>query len=263
MKDLSANIGPSMPIIADKENDLIYFGLDGRIFNTTTGIYANEVSQNTQERFPRAHANQFFIHQSTIRSAARSLVHLYLPISLEDPGFNQLLGIYIPELFEKYGAKGSFKIEADLADDFDLNFSLEHGMSLKNAGVGITIHGKKSGLFSSYEEAITFTMTLDIEEIDIHIQDLVVHTNIGEAKVSASFLTSSSIGKLVRNNWDQFFESLINFKLNEVNVNNKEYDIKKLDPQIELSAGQIPNSTVAFSYKEEYMYFGFKFFNDD
>ena len=263
MNDLSANVGPSMPITADKPNDLIYFGLDGRIFNTTSGEYKNEINPDLMERFPRAHSNQFFVHQSTIKAALRSLVHIYLPISLEDPSFNQLLGIYIPELFEKYGEKGSFKIEADLSDDFDLDFSLEHGISLTNAGVGVTIYAKKNSIFSSYEKAVTFSMNLDIVDIDVHIQDLVVYTNIGKATVTNGFLTSSGIGNIVRNNWNQFFETLINFKTNEVNVNNKEFDIKSLDPQIELAAGQIPNSTVAFSYKKEFMYIGMRFFNDD
>ncbi|CAI2367342.1 unnamed protein product [Moneuplotes crassus] len=263
MQDLSANVGPSMPIVTDKENDLIWFGLDGRIYNSTIETYSNEISQVQQERFPRAHSNQFFVHQSTIQAAARSLSKLYLPISLEDPSFNQLLGIYIPELFEKYGSKGSFKIEADINHDFDLNLSIEHGISLTNIGAGITIYGKKSGLFSKYEKAVTFSMNVDIEDVDVHIQELVVHTNIGKAKVTNSFLTSSSIGNIVRNNWDQFFESLINFKTNEVNVNNKEFDIKKLDQQIELSSGQIPNSTVAFNYRDEYMYLGIRFFSDD
>jgi hypothetical protein len=262
MEDLSANIGPSMPIQFDKDNDLIYFGLDGRVYNSTVKQYYNEVSINQMSRFPRAHSNQFFIHQSTIEQAARSLKRLFLPISLEDPGFNQLLGIYIPELFEKYGSDGQFKIEAELSDDFDLKFTLEHGISLQNAGVGIVIYAKKKGFMSKYSEALKFSFNLDIEDIDVHIQSLIIHTNIGEAKVSNSFLTYSGIGNVVRNNWDQFFESLINFKLNEVNVNNKEFDLKTLDEQIALAEGQIPNSTVAFSYKEEYMYAGIRFFND-
>lgn len=263
MEDLAANVGPSMAVIPDKENDLIYFGLDGRIHNTTTGDYANEVNQVAQERFQRAHSNQFFIHQSTVQAAVRSLKRLYMPISLEDPSFNQLLGIYIPELFEKYGSNGKFKIEADMNDDFNLDFSVENAISLTNVGVGVTIYAKKHGLFANdYKKALTFSMNLDIENIDLHIQDLVVHTNIGKAKVSNSYVTSSSIGDVVRNNWDQFFETLINFKTNEINVNNKEFDIKTLDQQIELSAGNIPNSTVAFNYRKEYMYFGLRFFTD-
>jgi hypothetical protein len=263
MQDLSANIGFSMPFKIDKQNDLIYFGLDGRIYNTTTGEYQNEVAVDLMERFPRAHANQFFIHQSSIEAALRSAKNLFLPISLEDPGFNQLLGIYIPELFEKYGEKGSFKIEVDLSNDFDIKFSLKNGISLANAGIGVTIYGKKSGNRETYEQALTFSMNLDIQKIDLYIQELVVHTNIGEAKISNSFLTSSSIGNITRNNWNQFFESLINFELNEVNINNKEFDIKSLSSYVDLISGQIPNSTVAFSYKEEYLYAGLKFFNDD
>ena len=261
--DLSANVGFSMPIKADKENDLIYFGLDGRIYNTTTGDYANEINKKAMERFERAHSNQFFIHQSSLQAALRSAKRIYLPYSIEDPAFNQLLGIFIPELFKKYKSTGIFKIEAEVNDDFDLNLSIEHGISLTNVGVGITIYGKKKGLFSSFEEALTFSMVLDIVDIDIQIQDFVVYTNIGHAKVSNSFLTKSKIGNLVRNNWDQFFESLINFQLNEINVNNKEFDIKSLDEQIDLRSGQIPNSTVAFSFKDEFMYIGMRFFNDD
>lgn len=263
MGDLAANVGPSMPIKLDKTNDLLYFGLDGRIHNTTTGQYSNEVMAQSATRFPRAHSNQFFIHQSTIESAMRAAKRLFMPISIADPSFNQLLGIYIPELFDKYGAKGSFKIEAEASDDFNVRFTLEHGISLTNVGLGVIIYGKKSGLFTSYEEALKFSFTLDIEEVDVHIQELVVYTNIGDAKVTNAFLTQSNIGTITRNNWNQFFETLINFQLNEINVNNKEFDIKSLDQQIDLISGQIPNSTVAFNYKEGFMYAGMRFFNDN
>lgn len=260
--DLSANIGFSEPFDLDKDNDLINFGLDGRIYNTTQNEYYNEIIVNKADRLSRSHSNQIFIHQSTIESVARSLKRLYLPLSVEDPGFNQLLGIYMPELYNKYGSKGKFKLEIDTTDDFSLAFVLNKGISVSNLGLSITIFGKKNNLFASYEEALKFSMIVDIEQIDVHIQDLVVYTNIGKAKVSNSFLTMSNIGTLIRNNWDQFFESLINFGLGEVNVNNKEFDIKKLDEQIDLISGQIPNSTVAFSYQDEFAYIGMRFFND-
>lgn len=48
----------------------------------------------------------------------------------------------------------------------------------------------------------------------------------------------------------------------QVNVNYKYFDIKSLDSQIELSAGQFPNNTVSTKYKEEYLYVGITFFND-
>jgi hypothetical protein len=262
MDDLSANIGFSMPFELDKENDLINFGLDGRIHNDTKTEYYNEVFPTRAERFSRSHSNQIFIHQSTIESAARSLMRLYLPISIEDPSFTQLLGIYLPELYDTYGKDGLYKIEADASDDFNLEFLLNQGIKVSNLGLGITIYGKKKGMFNSYKEALKFSLTLDIEEIDIHIQDLVVYTNIGKATARNSFLMSSNVGDLARNNWDQFFESLINFQLGEVNVNNKQFDIKSLDQQIDLIAGQIPNSTVAFSYQDGFAYIGLRFFND-
>jgi len=263
MQDLSANLGFTRPFTLDKENDLLTFGLDGRIYNTTTGMYGNEIVQKTAARFARAHSNQIFIHQSTIQAAIRSAKHLFLPIEVEQPSFNQLLGIYIPELFEKYGDKGSFKIAVDSNDDFDVHFTLDHGISVMNVGLDVTIYGKPSGYFKSYEEALTFSLTLDLEEVDVHIQELVVYTHFGDAKVTNGFLTKSSIGEIVRNNWNQFFESLINFQLNEINVNNKEFDIKTLDEQIDLISGQVPNSTVAFNYQDEFMYVGVRFFNDD
>ena len=148
-------------------------------------------------------------------------------------------------------------------NDFDLSFNLIKGIALRNVGLDVVIYAKPKGFFKKYSKALEFSMTLDIPEIDVHIQELVVNTHIGEAKVSNAFLMDSKIGKIVRNNWDQFFESLINFQLNEVNVNNKQFDIKTLDPQIDLTSGKFPNSTVAFSYQEEFMYIGLKFFNDD
>jgi hypothetical protein len=262
MQDLSANIGFTRPFTLDKENDLITFGLDGRIYNTTQMMYSNSIFQKEAVRFPRAHSNQIFIHQSTIESALRSVKRMFLPITISDPSFNQLLGIYIPELYEKYEG-GSFMIEADANDDFDLSFNLIKGIALRNVGLDVVIYAKPKGFFKKYSKALEFSLTVDIPEIDVHIQELVVNTHIGEAKVSNAFLMDSKIGKIVRNNWDQFFESLINFQLNEVNVNNKQFDIKTLDPQIDLTSGQFPNSTVCFSYQEEFMYIGLKFFNDD
>lgn len=263
MKDLSVNLGFTRPFTLDKENDLFTFNLDGRVYNTTTGMYGNEIVQKTAVRFPRAHSNQIFVHQSTAQAAIRSLKHIYMPIEVEDPSFNQLLGIYIPELFEKFGATGSFKIAVDSNDDFDVRFTLDHGISMMNVGLDVTIYGKSTGYLKSYQEAMTFSLTLDLEKVDVHIQELVVHTHIGDSKVSNAFMTKSSIGNIVRNNWDQFFETLINFKLNEININNKEFDIKSLDAQIDLISGQIPNSTVAFDYQDEFMYIGMRFFNDD
>lgn len=263
MKDLSANIGFARPFTLDKENDLIKFGLDGRVHNDTKGEYYNDITVKTADRFSRSHSNQIFIHQSTIESAVRSLKRLFLPISIEDPSFTQLLGIYVPELYQLYGEKGLFKIEADANDDFSIQFVLNKGIKVSNLGLSVVIYGKKSGLFHSYKEALKFSMTVDIDQIDVHIQDLVVYTNIGKAQVTNSFLIESKIGNVVRNNWDQFFETLINFQLGEVNVNNKQFDIKTLDQQIELISGQIPNSTVAFSYQDEFAYVGMRFFNDN
>lgn len=263
MKDLSANIGFSKPFNVDKANDFLNFGLDGRIFNTTTQQYNNAITQTQATRFARSHSNQFFVHQSTIEAALRSLKRLFLPFSLSDPSFNQLLGIYIPELYEKFGKDGSFMIEADATDDFNLDFTIAHGISLTNLGLGVTIYGKTKGAYSSYQEALKFSLDVDIVDIDVHVQELIVYTHIGEATVTDAFLTESKIGEIVRNNWNQFFESLINFQLNEVNINHKQFDIKTLDQQIELASGQIPNSTVSFNYQDGFMYAGIRFFNDN
>lgn len=263
MNDLSANVGFSMPFKLDKVNDLLTFGLDGRIHNDTTGVYQNEIKSTSASRFPRAHSNQFFVHQSTIESAVRSVKKQFLPITISDPSFTQLLEIYIPELYDRYGDKAQFKIEADVSDDFNLFFTIQNGISLINAGVSITIYGSKGGFKPSFEESLKFSFNLDIPTIDLHIQELVVYTNIGKAKVSNAFLTQSNIGKITRNNWNQFFETLINFQLNEININHKQFDIKTLDQQIDLISGQIPNSTVAFSYQDEFMYAGMRFFNDN
>lgn len=263
MSDLAINTGFSKPFGIERENDLITFGIDGRMHNKTVQRYSNEITKLEAVRFPRSHSNQFFIHQSSVEAALRSVIRLFLPQSLEDPSFTQLIGIYIPELFTKYGSDGMFKIQADVADDFNVDFSLKHGISLTNVAVGITIFGKPKSYYSSYKEALKFSMTLNIVDIDVHIQDLVIYTHIGSAKVSNAFLTDSYIGDIVRNNWDQFFETLINFELNEVNVNHKQFDIKKLDSQIDLISGQIPNSTVSFNYQDQFMYIGFRFFNDN
>ena len=263
MNDLAINTGFSRSFGIERENDLITFGLDGRIHNTTIQKYSNEITKIQATRFPRSHSNQIFIHQSTVEAAFRSMVRLFLPQSLEDPSFTQLLGIYIPELLTKFGSDGLFKLQADVSDDFNVDFSLKHGISLTNVGVAITIYGKPKSYYSSYKEALKFSMTLDIIDIDVHVQDLVVYTHIGQSKVSNAFLTASYIGDIIRNNWDQFFETLINFELNEVNVNHKQFDIKKLDPQIDLISGQIPNSTVSFNYQDEFMYLGVRFFNDN
>lgn len=72
----------------------------------------------------------------------------------------------------------------------------------------------------------------------------------------------SKIGPLSRNNWDQFFETLFNMVIAQVNVNYKFFDIKTLDSQIELTAGQFPNNTVSAKYRDEYLYLGITFFND-
>lgn len=176
---------------------------------------------------------------------------------------NQLLGMYIPQLFEKYDKDVTqFKFSVETDDNFRLHLNIENGIQITNTGLKITILAKEQGFFKSFEEALVFSVHADFNSIDVHIQDLVIYTHISPVTIKESFLIKSNIGELSRNNWDQFFEGLFNMIIAQINVTNKQFDIKKLDPQIEMGAGQIPNSTVSPFIYDGFLYAGLRFFND-
>ena len=163
---------------------------------------------------------------------------------------------------EIYGLKGQYKYEIGIDDDFRLRLTENEGWHLTNAGFNVAIWAKQDGWFQSWEKALQFTVHADIDSADINIQDLVLRVNISPVTIKQTYLTESNIGDLARDNWDQFFESLFNMVIAQVNVNNREFDFKKLDQQIELSAGQFPNNTINAFYQEEFLYVGLRFFND-
>lgn len=170
--------------------------------------------------------------------------------------------MYIPQLFEFYNKKGTeFKFSLETDENFRLHMNIENGIQILNTGIKISILAKEPKS-KTWAEALVFSVHADFNSIDVHIQDLVIFTHISPVTIKETYLLSSGIGELPRNNWDQFFEGLFNMVISQINVKNAQFDIKKLDPQIEMGAGQIPNSTVSPFIYNGFLYGGLRFFND-
>jgi hypothetical protein len=171
--------------------------------------------------------------------------------------------MYIPQLFQIYNKEGTkFKYSIETDDNLRVHMNIENGIQIVNAGLKITILAKEPGLFKKFEEALVFSVHADFNSIDVHLQDLVIYTHISPVTIKETYLLKSNIGDLSRNNWDQFFEGLFNMIISQINVTNKQFDLKKLDPQIEMGAGQIPNSTISPFIYDGFLYGGLRFFND-
>ena len=143
---------------------------------------------------------------------------------------NQLLGMYIPQFFEFYNKKGTeFKFSLETDENFRLHMNIENGIQILNTGIKISILAKEPKS-KTWAEALVFSVHADFNSIDVHIQDLVIFTHISPVTIKETYLLSSGIGELPRNNWDQFFEGLFNMVISQINVKNAQFDIKKLDP---------------------------------
>lgn len=139
--------------------------------------------------------------------------------------------MYIPQLFDHFNKKGTdFKFSLETDDSFRLHMNIEDGIQILNTGIKITILAKEPGRSSKWQEALVFSVHADFTSIDVHIQDLVIYTHISPITIKETYLISSNIGELPRNNWDQFFEGLFNMVISQINVKNAQFDIKKLDP---------------------------------
>lgn len=229
LSQLLLNIGPTRPFDISEETDLIEFGLDGRIFDSETKQYKTKDCEKLADRFDRSHSNQIFLHESTAEDIFKGVMHNMFPLVMESQEFTQLLGIYIPELTDKYGLDGFYRFSINMDDKFRLHFTEENGIELLGTGLTINIEAKGRTGWRNWEDALTFTVHADFNSIDLTMQDLIIMTHIHPVTVKESYLTFSKIGDVSRNNWDQFFEGLFNMMIAQINVNNKEFDIKSLD----------------------------------
>ena len=259
MGKLFLSLHPTRPFDISPETDLIEFGLDGRVYDQDAKMYVTKSNEEYTQRLERSHSNQIFIHESTVEDIIKGVIATSFPIDIATKELNQLLGIYIPQLYEKYSVDTNFKYEIDMEDNFRVHFTPENGISIVNTGLRIAILAQNK---KTWEPALTFSVHADFNSIDVHLQDLVVYTHIQPVTIKETFLIESNIGDLPRSNWDQFFEGFFNMAISQVNVKSAQFDIKKLDQQIELAAGQIPNSTVSPFIYSGYMYAGIRFFND-
>jgi hypothetical protein len=258
---LLLSLEPVRPIDMDKKTDLIEFGLDGRVFDESINYYVTKDCEETAERIERTHSNQFFIHESTVEDIVKGVLASKFPFEVQTNALDELLGIFIPQLSQHYKAGTEYKFSFIADEHFRLHLNIENGIQITNTGIEITILAKEPKA-KSFSEALKFSIHADFNSIDVHIQDLVVYTHIAPVTIKESFLLNSNIGDLARNNWDQFFEALFNMAISQINVKNSQYDIKKLDPQIEMAVGQIPNSTVSPFIYDGFLYGGLRFFND-
>lgn len=214
----------------NQETDLIEFGLDGRVYDSSKNTFLTKDCEEKAERIERTHSNQFYIHESTVEDIVKGILASNFPFEVQTNALNQLLGIYIPQLFEVYNKKGTeFKFSFEGDENFRLHMNTQHGIQILNTGIKITILAKEPKS-KTWAEALVFSVHADFNSIDVHIQDLVVFVHISPVTIKESFLISSSIGELPRNNWDQFFEGLFNMVISQINVKHAQFDIKKLDP---------------------------------
>lgn len=225
--NLMMSLHPTRRFDISQETDLIEFGLDGRLYDSEAKMYVTKSNEEWVERFERSHSNQIFIHESTVEDIVKGIIQAKFPIEIATKELNQLLGIYIPQLYDHYDTETLFRYSIEMDDNFRLHFNPEHGIQMMNTGMRINIQAQKDK--KHWETALTFSVHADFESIDVHLQDLVVYTNIKPVTIKETYLIESNIGDLPRNNWDQFFEGFFNMAISQINVNAKQFDIKKLD----------------------------------
>lgn len=226
MGQLFLSLHPTRPFSISQETDLIEFGLDGRLYDSDAKIYVTKDNEQYAQRFERSHSNQIFVHESTIEDIVKGIVQTSFPVTIQTKELNDLFGIYIPQLFEKYPVDTNFKYTVDMDDNLRLHLTPENGISLLNAGLKIEIFAQNK---KTWEPALTFSIHADFTSIDVHLQDLVVYTHINPVTIKETYLLESHIGDLPRNNWDQFFEGFFNMAISQINVKSAQFDIKKLD----------------------------------
>lgn len=78
-------------------------------------------------------------------------------------------------------------------DSFRLHFTPENGISLLNAGMKISILAQNK---KTWEPALTFSVHADFTSIDVHLQSLIVYTNIKPVTIKETYLIESHIGDL-------------------------------------------------------------------
>lgn len=263
MEGLGINLRPTRPIVFDHNTNLITFGLDGRIYDYKKQAYTSEKSTNYAERFERSHPDQIFVHQNLLQGAVKSLIGQNMPLQMQDDGLNQLFGIFMPEMINKYGLDGNYQLDIQIKDDPKFRFELNNGITLRNLGIDLLISGRKRSIVSSsFEKAMRFSFYVDLEEIMVNVQNFFLSVDIKKPIVKDGMLTENYVGDVSRDNWNQFFANLLNLKIEGANVQFKKFDITTLNDQLVSIAGQFPNITANPSYQKEYMYAGLRFFND-